>query len=78
MKGGYQLNKPPDEISIHSIVQAVDGPVYATRCSSEKKSSECEREKFCIIRDTMVDIHSQLIDFLGDISLKDFQSKMKN
>lgn len=31
-RGGYQLAKPPEEINLHEIIAAVDGPVSLVQC----------------------------------------------
>ena len=42
-KGGYMLARHPSEISIAEIINAMDGPISITECST----SSCTRESTC-------------------------------
>ncbi len=76
VKGGYSLLQQPDEITIDSVIGAVDGPVYVTRCAKQHVQNICEREDFCNIRDTMSEIQKRINGFLGGISLKEFNHEV--
>jgi Rrf2 family protein len=41
-RGGYWLVKPPDTITIGSIIRMVDGPLAPLPCASETAYRECE------------------------------------
>jgi Rrf2 family protein len=34
--GGYELSKPPEQITIGSVVRIIEGPVAPLRCASER------------------------------------------
>lgn len=44
-RGGYQVARPPAEISAADIIDAVEGPVALTECSSER--GHCGIESTC-------------------------------
>jgi FeS assembly SUF system regulator len=44
-RGGYQLARPPASISAAEIIDAIDGPVAITECSSDH--SACDIETVC-------------------------------
>ena len=48
-KGGYQLARPPAEISVGDIVVAVDGPIALTQCL-EHGTGACDVEPICPTR----------------------------
>lgn len=48
-QGGYVLRKPSEEISIASIVEAVEGPIAMTECSSGH-TGQCRTETWCSIK----------------------------
>src|SRR3989441_7410412 len=50
-RGGYQLARQPGLISVADVIQAIDGPVTVTACSSEE--SQCEQYSKCIVRDPL-------------------------
>jgi Rrf2 family protein len=43
--GGFKLAKPPDEIKILEIIEAIDGPIAASKCASAPES--CDRSPTC-------------------------------
>ena len=45
MRGGYQLARPATGISAAAIIDAIEGPVAITECSSNH--SACDRETSC-------------------------------
>ena len=48
-RGGYQLARPPVEISVGDIVVAVDGPIALTQCL-EHGAGPCDVEPICPTR----------------------------
>ena len=40
--GGYQLSKPPDQITIGSIIRMIEGPLAPLPCASETAYHPCE------------------------------------
>ncbi len=47
-RGGYSLARRPDEISVATVVEALEGPVALTECSSS--TGECALEPVCLAR----------------------------
>ena len=47
-KGGYSLARAPERISLAEIVDAIEGPIALTECSSHP--GVCEQEDSCAIR----------------------------
>ncbi len=43
-KGGYRLAKPPTDISLLDVVQAIDGPGPAFRCTEIRRRGPCALE----------------------------------
>ena len=48
VKGGYGLARSPDEVTVGSVIGALEGPIGMTACSSEPGS--CEQEPLCPVR----------------------------
>ncbi len=46
-RGGYQLARPPHEISAAEIIDAVEGPVALTECASDH--GNCDIEASCSV-----------------------------
>ena len=64
-KGGYVLTRSPAEISIVEIIDAMDGPISITECST----ATCEQEPFCSTRSNWQDINELIRDALGRVTL---------
>ena len=65
-KGGYMLARQPEDISIAEIIDAMDGPISITECSS---TSTCERESFCSTRSNWQGINHIILDALEKVNL---------
>jgi Rrf2 family protein len=75
-KGGYQLNKPMQEMNIGTILKVVDGPVKIVNCIRLKDHLNCEQESRCIIRNPMLVIQDKLDDFFNNLSLQDIRDEI--
>jgi Rrf2 family protein len=40
--GGYQLSKPPDQITIGTVIRLIEGPLAPLPCASETAYHPCE------------------------------------
>src|SRR5438105_2697279 len=48
-RGGYQLSRAPSAISVADVIQAVDGPLTVTACSTDEEN--CDQYSKCSVRD---------------------------
>lgn len=65
-KGGYILARQPKEISIAEIIDAMDGPISITECSS---TSKCPLESTCSTRSNWQGINHIILDALEKVNL---------
>ena len=42
VEGGYALERPPEQISLLDLIEAIDGPLQAELQTGDKKSLPCE------------------------------------
>jgi Rrf2 family protein len=76
-EGGYALSKPAPEISIASIVRAVDGPLAPLACASVnfyQRCEDCEDEKTCEVRRLMREVRDAASIILDNTSLAEAAS----
>jgi FeS assembly SUF system regulator len=66
-RGGYTLARLAASISVADVIQAIDGPLTVTACSTEKNS--CEQYTRCSIRDPLWQIRERIVAALGTVSL---------
>jgi len=73
-KGGYQLAKHPEEISISDLINAVEGPFRLTACCADETESNwsdapCDLAADCRIKGSVRMVHERMLDFLDRITL---------
>ena len=66
-KGGYSLARPPEEISVASIIEALEGPIALMECSAGP--GHCDQERICRVRAPWQRIHSAIQATLLDVTL---------
>jgi Rrf2 family protein len=68
-RGGYALGRAAKLISVADVIQAIDGPLTVTACSTE--NSECEQYQKCSIRDPLWQIRERIVAALGTVTLSE-------
>src|ERR1044071_2810942 len=58
-RGGYTLSRPSAAISVADVIEAIDGPVTVTACSTQK--NDCEQYGKCNIRDPLWQIRERTV-----------------
>src|ERR687884_189668 len=66
-RGGYQLARLPGQISVADVIQAIDGPVTVTACSSEEGS--CDQFAKCNVRDPLWRVRERILSALGECTI---------
>ena len=67
--GGYQLARDPRLISAADVIDALEGPVSITECSSA--DSHCDYETFCSVGSSWKRINIAIRHALDEVSLID-------
>src|SRR5262245_1406497 len=67
-RGGYQLARNPSQISVADVIQAIDGPVSVTACSSSDDGS-CEQYAKCNVRDPLWRVRERILAALGECTI---------
>ncbi len=66
-KGGYLLARPPAQITIVEIIDAMDGPVGMTECSITP--GLCSQEAECAVRANWLRVNRAVLHVLRQITL---------
>ncbi|RLA09117.1 MAG: SUF system Fe-S cluster assembly regulator [Gammaproteobacteria bacterium] len=66
-QGGYRLGRAPEKISVADIIQAVDGPLGLTECSTDE--GHCDQEESCNVKVNWQKISRVVADALQRVSL---------
>lgn len=70
--GGYRLAREPEQTNIAEIVNAVDEPLRATRCSGRDPAVGCMmRGERCLTHDLWDEMGQQIESYLASVSLAD-------
>jgi FeS assembly SUF system regulator len=72
-QGGYALARPAELISAADIIDALEGPVAITQCSSAEGA--CTLEEFCRVGHAWQRINLSIRMALQSVSLADLQSQ---
>ena len=67
--GGYRLIKEPVNVSVRSVVEAVDGPLAIAQCW--ETSGGCPQASKCHLRGPLAKIQSELARLLAETALTD-------
>lgn len=70
-KGGYALARPPSQVGVHEVIEAIEGPIAVTECSDDSADSSCEYETNCEVRANWQRINLAVQGALAAISLAD-------
>lgn len=69
-RGGYQLQRPVERITLGEVIEAVEGPVMLTRCQEDP--AHCGQFHACTIKEPIQQVHDQLVRYIHGISLGAF------
>ncbi len=71
-RGGYFLNRKPQEVSLARVMRLFDGPIALLPCVSlnyYERCEECKDEKTCGIRAVFLLIRDQTLETLEENSM---------
>jgi Rrf2 family protein len=60
--GGVALARPPSEINLLQVIEALEGPIRLNRCSNQPEA--CPRNERCSVHDIWVQAQDSLISLL--------------
>mgnify|MGYP001825175597 CR=1 FL=1 len=67
--GGYRLSRPPQAVTAADIIDALEGPVSITECSTAE--GDCEHEDVCTVGNAWQRINVAIRRALQDVTLND-------
>src|SRR5436190_6444715 len=66
-RGGYQLSRPPIQITVADVIQAIEGPVTVTACTTD--DGQCEQFSKCNVRDPLYRVRDKILSALGECTI---------
>ncbi|MCX7919221.1 MAG: Rrf2 family transcriptional regulator [bacterium] len=74
--GGYQLNKPPDQITIGDIIRVLEGPIAPVYCVLPTvDAKQCDKLAKCAMRLLWKKLGDKMSEVLDSITLKDLKEE---
>ena len=71
-QGGYELARPPQDITICDIITAAEGPIALVDClRDDEKAVHCARASECVTRSVWERVCTSINDVLASITLAD-------
>lgn len=74
--GGYKLGKAVDDLVLGDVLEAVEGPFRLVRCQETPQS--CDQYGVCNIREPVLAMQDQLLNYLAGFKLKTFRRSPQN
>lgn len=68
-RGGYRLARSASQITVADIIQAIDGPLTVTACSTDEES--CDQYAKCNVRDPLWRIKERIVSALTTCTLQE-------
>jgi len=77
--GGYRLARPPEHITLASIVRHVEGAMAPVSCVSERfyERCTCPDESRCAIRDVMKEAREAVVKIMEGVTLAELANRAR-
>jgi len=66
-KGGFFLRRKPTQISIHEVMETVQGKFKVNLCILN--AALCRRSGYCVIRQDLLNLQGTIVDYLKSATL---------
>jgi len=73
ISGGYRLARPPEQITLASVVRHIEGALAPVSCVSERfyEKCSCPDESRCAIRSVMKEIRAAVVQIAERVTIAD-------
>jgi len=78
--GGYLLARPPESVTVASVLRVIDGPIAPVPCLSKtayRRCDGCRDEATCTVRLVLRQAHDASVDVLEQTTLADMAARTK-
>ena len=66
-RGGYALTRPPNEINLKEVIEAIEGSCGAVKCA--RAANACDIEESCTIKSGIMRINEKMVGFLEQVKV---------
>lgn len=71
INGGYSLNKLPGDITLRQVVEAIEGPIYVSRCITEPECCNLNRTSTCPVHKALGSVQQVMLKELERLNFED-------
>ena len=68
-KGGFELSRKPEKITILEIIEAVQEPLSLNKCIL--KNFKCPKQNICTVKPKLIELQSYIGNYLSNLTLAD-------
>jgi Rrf2 family protein len=68
INGGYTLARDSRQISALEVIKAIDGPLFLTSCTSDKRG-DCDQTDRCTVREPLRRVGESIQEVLGRLTI---------
>jgi Rrf2 family iron-sulfur cluster assembly transcriptional regulator len=72
--GGFTLGRPPHEITMREVIEALEGPIALNRCLI--REGECDEEAVCTLYPVWKEAQQRLLEILDRTTMEDLAKRM--
>lgn len=69
--GGYILALPANQITLCTVIEAIDGPMSIIECEAGKDEHNCINDEICTIRSPMRKVQHEIRDYLAKVTVSE-------
>ncbi len=73
--GGVWLAKPPEDIKLSGVIEAMEGPIVPVDCIQDPHA--CDRSGLCASRDVWTEVQHAIYKVLNGITLADLVKRQE-
>ncbi|MCZ7661675.1 MAG: Rrf2 family transcriptional regulator [Thermoleophilia bacterium] len=70
--GGFTFNRPPDQITVLDVVEALDGAIEPALCTT---SEACERRAICSVGDVWIQAKLAVEEVFSSVSIQELAER---
>lgn len=74
-RGGYRLNRPPEEITLERVVRLFQGPLAPIGCATRRNPEPCEMTVGCSMRFVWEEVRDATIKILSETTFADLRDR---
>jgi Rrf2 family protein len=76
--GGYAVEKPPQEITVRGVIEAIEGPICINKCLGDADLCNLGRANTCEIHAALESVQQNLVAGLDELTFAKLLNNSKN